>query len=364
MVLGLQGNASSLEFLIRNFNSIIHQPYEYEAALAIGRLIGRFDIDAASERIIVQHGAIQQNPKLFMAYFYGYYRWGKIIADERLQDIIRETYTYTEHPEIRQYVIKLDFQNNAEKALEAFSSDRIEGMNVQTAVELARQLGRLEWSPKLEELFTALLQHQNAVVNEEALNQLKSLPKPDGYDEVLISAIINNAQKETSVKLSGIEALNDIAPYIDRVESLAAEREYFTLKKLSIYRKSFSDNEFLHYMAEHTNTGNNLELVFTAQVLDEWWKALPASAKTPARVHMVRDILDGMFRTGNRSVAYMAASLLSDTPIAESFTFNYFQEVLKQFALPEDVEVFQAFARVLKHGFKQHLAPARLGNSG
>lgn len=368
MVLGLQGNESSLDFLIRNFDSIIHQPYEYEAALAIGRLIGRFGIDAASERIIVQHAAIQQNPEIFMAYFYGYYRWGKAITDKRLQEIIRETYNYAEHPEIRQYVIKLDFQNNAENALKAFAPDRIDGMGVQTAVELAHQLGKMEWSPKLGELFTRLLQHQNAVVNEEALNQLKSLKKPDDYDEVLISAIINNAQKETSVKLSGIEALNEISPYIDLVESLASEREYFTLKKLSIYRKSFSNDEFLHYIAEHTNTHNNLELVFTAQVLDDWWKGLPASAKTPERIQMVRDILHGMFRTGNRSVAYMAASLLSDSAISKAFTFSYFEEILQQFALPEDVEVFQAFAGVLKNQFESESAAlisswAQVGNT-
>ncbi|MEX0607825.1 MAG: peptidylprolyl isomerase [Balneolaceae bacterium] len=357
-VLGQQGGEESLAFLVRNFEQFIFERYEFNAALAISRLLIKHEISSFNEDLIIRHAAIQDDQQLLIAYFYGYFRGGRKIENAQSLKSIWDTYLDSEDPLIQQYMLKIAFQSDLENSFKKLDLSGVEQMNVQLAIELAGFLNELEWSEKLADAFTKLLNHQNPVVNEVALNQLKNkMDKPEQFDSVIISNIVENEEKEASVRLSGISALKSADEFLELANTLSTGNEYLLIKKLNIFRGEFSTGEFLSELEVHINSDNRMEVLFAVQALNNWWPSLPQTEKSAAQNERVRELLFEVLNKGDRSIAYSVGNLLMDTDLIVVSDYERFEEILAQFRLPEDVEVYQGMGGFLKEEFEEQAKP-------
>ncbi|MEX2604838.1 MAG: hypothetical protein WD361_11570, partial [Gracilimonas sp.] len=354
LVLGQQGNQNSLDFLTRNFDRIIDSGHEFESALAIGRLMMNYDISPVTQRSILRYAAVLEDEDIFRAYFYGLYRGGEVIDDPEMQKTIWETYEWTTIPEIKQYTLRILFNSDAEDTFERLNIENVSQMNVQLAVELAQHSGLLEWSDKLELLYAQLLDHPNPVVNEVALNQIKDHSgNNSNFDEVLKTKIVNNEEKEASIRLSGIMALNSPGNFLDLADSLSGDDVYLQSKKLSIYQKVISTDAYLNMLEEVVENEDRMRVLTAARALTVWWNELEESQKNSTQKEKVRNLIFELLDKGDRSVTYVMVPFMQSSDLVTNNDYELIEEFLSHYKLPEDVEVYQVFGGFLKEKFEK-----------
>ena len=360
LVLGKQGNQASLDLLVQYFNEIIGEDsdYEYEAALAIGRLMIDYEMGETTQRSILRYAAVLEDEDLYRAYMYGLYRSGEALQNPDMIKAVWEAYEWVESPEIRQYALSISFNSDAEWAFNRLPVVDISTMDVQLAIELAQQTSKVSWSEKLEDVYSKLLEHKNPVVNEVALNQIQShADKPASFDEALVSLIIENQQKESSIRLSGIQALSDKSPYLALSNFHSKSNEYLLIKKLNIYKSVSSPDEYMDMLEGHIGSQNRMEVLFAAQALSGWWGELEASDKTSSRKEKVRSMVFDLLEKGDRSITYVTVSFLQSADLLEQGDFNRIENVLSQYSLPADIEVYQVFGGLLFNNFEEQARP-------
>lgn len=352
-VLGQQGNEDALNFLIRNLDYIIDADHEFESALAIGRLIGKHGTSNFNRNLIFRYAAIIDDADLMRAFLYGFYRSGIEVEDQSSRGAITETFFHSQNPAIRQYALRISLQNDYPRFMQRFSADGVTDYNVQLATELAQQINNKPWSEKVSEIYTGLLEHPNVVVNEVALSGLKNHSKPNSYDDVLRTLIIKNEQKEASVRLSAIEALNNgIEDFMPLAIGLSSESDYLLIKRFKILEKGLSDDQFLTELENHIRSDNRMEVLFAMQALDEWWSSHQPGEKNSSNIDRVRESMFYALDKGDRSVAYVAAPLLQNRELVNTQDYERFESILSLFKLPEDIEVYQAMGAFLKNRFE------------
>ena len=355
LVLGMQGNQESLDLLIQNFDEIIgpDSDYEYNTALAIGRLMMNYEIPASTRRSILRYAAVLEEEDLYRAYFYGLYRGDEIIEDEEIRSDIWEAYEWVESPYIRQYVLRIAFRNDAEWTFERLPIEDVSQMNVQLAVELANQASNIEWNPKLEEVYSKLLVHNNPVVNEVALHQIKNHSgRATDFDRVIISNIVENEGKEASIRLSGITSLSNPVDYLKLSESLSDGKSYLLTKQLDVYRVTLDNDEFLSKLENYVDNGDRMEALFAAQSLSNWWGAMEEQDKTSSRKEKVRDLIFTLLNKGDRSITYVTASFMESAGVILDEDISQIKDLLTNYHLPEDIEVYQAMTGFLYERFR------------
>ncbi len=360
LVLGKQGDQNSLNLLVQNFNEIIGEDsdYEYDAALAMGRLMMEYDINAVTKKSLLRYAAILEDEDLYKAYFYGLYRGNGVIEDEELQTNIWNAYTWVESPEIRQYVVRISFNSDPNKTLEKLPTSDIAEMNVQLAVELAQQAKKADWNSKLAEVYALLLDHDNPVVNITALEQAATHPEKEvSFDDVILEKIINNEGKDATVRLSGIEALDDPGEFQSLTESLAEEDPYLLTKKFRIEQKILEPAEYLERMMTQSESEDRLEALFAAQSLQSWWNGLKEGEKTNALVEELKTLLFNFLDRQDRSITYSTVSFMEDAGIMNEADFDRIKDLLEVYQMPEDIEVFQAFGGFFKQHFEEQASP-------
>jgi cyclophilin family peptidyl-prolyl cis-trans isomerase len=356
LILGKQGDQNSLNLLVQNFNEIIGEAsdYEYDAALAIGRLMIDHEINPVTKKSLLRYAAVLEDEDLYKAYFYGLYRANGVIQDEELQDNIWNAYTWVESPEIRQYVVRISFNSAPDKTLERLPIADISDMNVQLAVELAQQTSKASWNDKLEEVYSRLLEHDNPVVNITALEQISVHPeKGDSFDEVIREKIINNSDKEETVRLSGIEAMKVPDGLKSQAQTLSEGDPYLLIKKFRINQKFMEPDQYLELMNSQADSQNRLEALFAAQSLQSWWNTLESSDKTPVFVEELKKLLFNLLERQDRSITYTTVSFMENAGVMSDSDFDRLKDLLNNYQMPEDIEVFQAFGGFFKEHYEE-----------
>lgn len=359
LVLGKQGDQNSLNLLVQNFNEIIGEDsdYEYDAALAIGRLMTEYDINDVTKKSLLRYAAVLEDEDLYKAYFYGLYRTNQKIEDEELQTNIWNAYTWVESPEIRQYVIRISFNSAPDRSLDRLPTSDISEMNVQLAVEIAQQSTKAKWGMKLEEVYALLLEHENPVVNIATLEQMAARSdKPDSFDEVIRKNIVENSDKEATVRLSGIEAMSDPGEFLPLADTLAGENVYLLIKKFGIQQQVLNPADYMGLMRSYAGSEKRLEALFAAQSLRNWWDNLDTSNKTQALKDDLKELLFMLLERHDRSITYITVSFMENTELMNEDDFGRIKELFDHYQMPEDIEVFQALGGFLKEHFESQAA--------
>jgi cyclophilin family peptidyl-prolyl cis-trans isomerase len=352
-VLGKQGNQESLNVLVQNFNEIVDAEHEFESALAISRLMMNFEAGEQTKRSILRYAAVTEDPSLYRAYFYGFYRGNIIVEDQQILDAIWDGYIWVENPEIRQYILRIAFNAASEETLQRLPVTDIATMDVQLAVELANQIQKVEWSNKLEDVVSRLLEHQNPVVNETVLSQINNHPaKNADFDSTIIRLIVENQEKEASVRLSGIYALEVSEPFLSLAKDLAERNKYLVKKNLRILLEVIEPSEYITIIESYAETGSRLEMVFAAETLSDLWGNLSTSQKNNSLKSELRELIFTYLDQGDRSITYSLVPFINDSGLLVADDYQRIEEYLSVYTLPDDLEVYQAFGALLKDKFE------------
>ena len=350
-VLGKQGNQTSLDVLVQNFDEIIDSENEFESALAIGRLMMDHEISPVTKRSVLRYAAVIEDPKLYRAYFYGLYRSNEAVEDEEILKAIWDGYTWVESPKIRQYILRIN--SAPEETFQDLPASDITEMNVQLAVELAQQTGKVDWNEKLAEVYRKLLEHQNPVVNETTLGQIEAHSEKDAdFDESVIELIVENEEKSAGVRLSGIMALNDPEPYIDLADELASGNEYQLIKRLNILQRVEATESYVSILSDYIESENRMEVLFAAQALQDFWDDLPASRKTNSLSEQVRNLIFQLLDHQDRSITYVTVPFMNESGLISNDDFSRIEDYLAGYRLPDDIEVYQVFGQFLMDRFE------------
>lgn len=352
-VLGQQGNQASLDVLIQNFDEIIDRNHEFESALAIGRLMIDHEISSGTKRSILRYAAVIEEPELYRAYFYGLYRSNAAVEDEEILKAIWDGYVWVESPQIQQYILRIAFNSDPEGTLEKLPMTDISAMNVQLAIELAQQLGKVNWNDKSEEIFNKLLDHKNPVVNEVTLSQIENHPeKNTEFDDVIIEKIVDNEEKEASSRLAGILAMEDPASYTELANELASGNDYLLTKELNILQRAQEPEEFITTLSDYMASEDRMEVLFAAQALSDFWTELSASEKTNTLEKRVIELVFRLLDQQDRSITYVTVPFMNESGLIENDDFPRMEQYLADYKLPEDIEVYQVFGQFLKDRFE------------
>ncbi|SMO94794.1 peptidylprolyl isomerase [Gracilimonas mengyeensis] len=350
-VLGRQGNQESLDMLVSNFDNIIDEAHEFESALAISRLSMEYEIPALSQNSILKYAAITDEEELFQAYFYGLYRSGEAIESQELLKNVWDSYDWSRNPRIQQYVLRIAMNSDAAWTFDRLNIEGVDTMDVRLAVELAQLTSKLDWSEKLANTYTLLMQHDNPVVNITALEQIRNHPeKPDAFDEIIVSEILENQEKEATVQLSGLLAMSDAGEHLQVADELADGNVYLLPKKLGVYANETSGDEFLAMLSEYAESDDRMEAVAAINVLANRWNQDENAADNREEV---REVLTSLLERGDRSITYLVVQVWNDEELIEAEDFERIEELMSGYSLPADVEVYQAFGQLLHDHFEE-----------
>lgn len=351
LVLGKQGNQESLDFLVRNFESIMDSDHEYETALAISRLMIGYEMRESTRNSLFRYSAIIDDPELFRAYFYGYYRGSIALSDSEMIQTLWESYEWTDEPGIKQYAAKILFNSDADWFFERLNIEGLSSSNIQLAIELAQHSGQISWNEKVGRFYEQLLQHQNPMVNEVALQQIRGKSdKPDSFDEVIISQIIENEDKEAAVRLSGIDAVSQKEQFTELVQEISEENEFVLVKKFSIYKKVVGDEELLDLFQKYAEDENSLKAAIAIRELSVWWNE---SDKSQDIANRVKNIALEALDRNDAQVTVTAINLLNSADIIEEGDLERLEDLTNDYSVDSQTEVFGVVANLMMEHFEE-----------
>ena len=351
LVLGKQGNQASLDFLVRNFENFMDSDHEYETALAISRLMMEFEMRESSKKSLFRYSAIKNDPEIFRAYFYGYYRGSLELTDAEMIQTLWETYEWTDEPTIKQYVAKILFNSDADWFFERLQVQELSSYDIQIAIELAQHSGQISWDEKLGKFYEQLLGHQNPMVNEVALQQIIGRDdKPNSFDEVITSRIIENEDKEATVRLSGIVAISEKEKFVDLVKELSEENEFVLIKKFSIYKEVFEEEELLDLFQQYAAVENPMKAAIAISQLSAWWSD---SGKSEDLRNRVRNIALEALSQNKMSVTVGALNLINSADLIEERDFERFKNLTNNYSTQAQTEVFSAVSNLMMEHFEE-----------
>lgn len=354
LVLGKQGNQSSLDFLVRNFEGFMDSNHEYETALAISRLMINYELRESTERSLLRYAAILDDPELFQAYFYGLYRAREGTGSDEMRNTLWETYEWTSHPEIKQYTARILFNTDSAWFFDRLNIDPVATMNPQLAIELAQHSGMVNWNDKLSNFYSKLLEHENPMVNEVALNEIQGhSEKPPSFDEVIIEKIINNEEKEAAIRLAGIGALSSSSEFLELANSLTDGKEYLTTMKLNIYQREMDTDEYLRELEDHVSSSNPIISALSIQAISGWWNNLSEDQKTATNSERVRSMLFGILDRQDPVLTYQSLMAFSASGLIESEDLEEFSGLISDYDPSMNTEVFQALGDLFMEHFQE-----------
>ncbi len=351
-VLGKHGTAKTLSLLLST-SADPNTELEFALAFAIGELSGKVPVTVARQQEIVNKAFEGRTPEIKRAYLYGFYRNNIELDSEVERDL---WYRWKEIPRddlFDQYVIKILMKNYPKNVLYHFDLEAYSTMNVQLAIEIAKSIRTSKENDHSVLVLSSLLDHKNPNV---VIAALKTLQEKDNYvstlNSVIRSKIAGNGSLEAAIRLEGLNTIEDASKLLTMAKNLAGDNPYLQTVKYSVLRKSLPSEDYFNILKEDVNSENRFNKLFALNEFSSWWSSIDEEIKTPQRISEARDFLFNSLKTADRSMIYGLSSLFMDKTLIADDEFSKLEGMLKRFSLPEDVEVYQSVADVLKKRFE------------
>jgi len=365
-VLGRQGDRQTLEFLIsRDLVTSIEDtpdaPYEYEFALAIGRLMTRFEVDESDLLSLVNRAFEVDNLDITRAYLYGLYRGDVQPLSKNVKDAIYTQwnfYVMGNDEGVDQYIARILKERAFHTLVMYYNSEKLLESNVQLAVELAGILDGITLDEEANLPVKILLTHSNSHVIARTLRSLRGKLKQGGklytfvYEEIL-----NEPSKPPMVWVQALTALGTadtgvISEYRNQLRTIGRDYPHLLPEVLNAIRLITSSGEYLDILTEIISEGDQLRVLLAVRALNSFWDEQELDNRAELRTG-IREIVFDALQLRDRGVAFALEGLLSDNRLFDENDFEEINEILSTFTLPEDIEVFQAFGRIYKENFEE-----------
>ena len=360
-VLGQQGDKKSLEFLLGALDDA-DPSREFQQALAVGRLINRYDISGDKQIRVLQQAFEAESYETTRAYLYGWYRGDESRLTSAARDTLFSRWQLQGtgiNAEVDQYVNEILTDRTTAQMTIFYNGEQRLDSETQLSVELAKSLGELELNKRNALAAKILLTNANPHVRTQSLRSLKGKLRAGGdlYNYVS-GTMVTDTLMEASV---WIEALRTAATveqtlvnkYEHRLQKISEDNPYLLAEVLSVYEENEAAEKYLGRIADLVNGQDQLRTMHALQSLNRFWSGIAEDGEVSEYRERVRALVFQALQQRDRGVAYMAQSLLGHSQLFGSDDFKRINSVLHSFTLPGDIEVYQAFGRLYKDRFER-----------
>lgn len=367
LVLGRQGDRESLDFLLEKLVQVAGSSYEYDFALALGRLMVSFPLEQVNQQRVIEQAFQTDDPEIIRAYLYGFYRGNRQALTAESRKLLYSSwkgYGLGNRDEIDQYMVRILKDDVFYEIILYQNSEDLLDVNVQLAVELAQLAGDVELNDRNRLAIRMLLTHENPHVVHETLTSLKGGLEGEGRLLNFISSEIVNDSRTPSytwlpaLEIAAAQEAGLMEKHNKRLEEIAEGHTYLLGQVLTIREQYDSREEFLNRIRQEIENGESLRTQYALNALSRYWSTQLQDDKEEDSRERVRQLVFNALESGDRGVAYAAAGLLEDERLFDSDDFRRIHTVLKAFTLPEDLEVYQRFGTLYRQRFENQAQSA------
>ncbi|MDZ7717116.1 MAG: peptidylprolyl isomerase [Balneolaceae bacterium] len=367
-IFGRQGDERSLEFLMNHFDEIAGSEYEYDAALAIARLMRTHSLSSVQQIKIIERAFLVEDPLITRAYLYAYYRDRNrepALSSEIKSAIYQQWQLYGigNSVKVDQFVTGIIPELALYETTLYYNSEEELDRHTQLSVELSQALNDVELNDDTQLAASILLRHQNPHVVQQALVNLDGqFRKGNNLNNYLVNELLPNPRTHSFVWTYGLEAAAKVdsslvSQHAQRLEKVADENVYLLPKVLEIWQIEESSQKYLDRLMRIIEEGRSMPSSYAISSLTSYWDSLPDEEKTDEMRTEARNIVFAALALNDRGVTVRAENILGNESLFSENDFSQINEALSAFKLPEDVQVYQAFGRLYKERFEQQGQP-------
>lgn len=363
-VLGQQGDEQSLNFLLSHLNSEVGS--EFPFALAVSRLITRFEINQDEQIDILQQAFEVENEQVLRAYLYGWYRGPKQQLAATAQDTLFsrwQLFGIGTNPQIDQYVNKLLKGRTTSTITIFYNGEQRLEEEAQLSIELAQSIGEIKLGLNSSLAAKILLTHPNVHVQRQTLKSLTGkIDQSNALYKYIKNSMITDSRIANLVWLQALEVIAQLdsssaTKYRKRLDEIPEENSYLVSEVLAIYEELLSPEEYLQKIEVFINKEESIFAMEALQRLNIYWETLPDDEKAKPLIEKVRKMIFGALDSADRGIAYMAQPLLQKDELFYESDFEQINKKLSAFSLPQDIEVYQRFGVLYKERFEEQAQP-------
>ncbi len=365
-VLGRAGNQESLNFLVSRLEdfdkegqlSVEEYHFEYNAALAIGRLSMGNDLSNDQMQRLIPMIISEELPEIQRAYLYGFYRSDKDIGEVFSEQLLK-SWEYFDNKS-QQFLIRILSHNDVDFIASTFNNWPENYIDTHLAVELGRTLTQYPINDDSEEVILKLLNHKNRSVRVEMMRNLVGIDDmieahPNIVEE--LNQIINKDDEEAVIRLEAgrslaIQGFNDLN--LDLFKELADENTYYSSTYLRIKSEILPNEIPVICKGESWDTykTDDLKLFFVINSLNTWWANAEEESKENY-LEEVQECIEYVLYEGSRSIVISSLGLLRDEAAFPDFEFFSLLGMYERFSLPADIELYQFSSQLLYDRFQK-----------
>lgn len=363
-VLGQQGDQQSLDILLDAINTDISQEYEY--ALALSRLLIRFEVEEEQQIRILQKAFDASQRELRRAYLYGWYRGAETPLQSAAQDTLRNRWREQGmgiDRTLDQYVNALLPAQTTYLLTNFYNGEQNLEHEVQLAVELARSVRELDLTDRNALAAKILLIHPNPHVQGQTLKSLTGkLTEGDNLYQYINRSMVSDATLSHSVWLRALQAAATvdegiIDDHAQRIERIVEENPYLLSQILQLWQINQPVDEYIRRVRSIVDRENPLATMQVLQAFDVFWDNVDEAEQSSSIIEEIRQLIFKALDLRDRGVAYTVRPLLEDEALFGAEDFQRINETLTAFSLPEDIEVYQQFGALYRERFEEKARP-------
>jgi len=259
-------------------------------------------------------------------------------------------------PGTDQYMVRILGENGLLLAESRWRAEKLQD-EPQLAIEMARVFNRVDtYQERHHKPIVKLLTHKNphvVIQMMEALGTVENLPDSilDYIENEFTRKTKNDEIFTASLHLLAENSISPV-PYAERLQSFMENNVYLTESGLSIFRNIEGSSQYLtrlHGLIEEGGVSG----LHAVRALSRMWTE---SDQSPEVRDRVRNMIWNVLERKERSMAYASEPFLMDESVISDRDFDRLKKALNEYTLPEDIEVYQVFARVFSNRFREQSA--------
>jgi len=225
------------------------------------------------------------------------------------------------------------------------------------AIEMARSYNRVDtYRDRHFKPVMKLFEHRNPHVIIQLMEALRTVDDLPGSILTHIEEQFSRQTRNGEILAASLQVLADNSvspdPYAERLESYMEKNVYLTERGLSVFKNMEDTSLYLTRLQTLIEKGG-VRGLHAVRALNGMWMESNQNEKLR---NEIRDIVWTALEKKERSMAYAAGPFLTDESIIRDQDFDRLKNILNEYSLPEDIEVYQVFARVFSDRFRQQSA--------
>jgi cyclophilin family peptidyl-prolyl cis-trans isomerase len=365
--LGLQGDAQTLQLIDAWSGSIEpNHPKEPEFALAMSFLqVRRVQPEPMLSRL-TQRACQTSNPIAARNWLYASYRSAALVLDPPAADeLVRQlnNCASSNDPIVRRYLARTLAKSGRPEALDLYPVSGISELDSGSAVDLVRILPYFKEALPQDHI-AALLNHPNPVV----VTTLLELLADDGY--IPYASLKNQIMQVLEAKKASDPRLfvkanwallrmpdSDHRIDAEAIRQVAQANPYWTTDALMVLSYGKSISEVLSELKPYMSSSVHMHRMAAASILQNRARETENEPLQAADLSLLRDAIWEMIDTPNRSLTYTLYPSLRFSSMRSPGDNARTIQLLKEYRLPEDIEVYQVILPSLMQDMGEEARP-------